>query len=314
MNLIGAMVKRYCFWSLLWGCMLLIIQTVAWAQDKQGKTYQSLYLDALTVRDVQSGFDVQAFIERVRRDTTFYKAFKTLRILNYRMYNDIEIVTKEQETKATYNSSCRQEIKNHCRSMVVEQEKVSGDFFKKDRQYRYRTAGLYDHLFFTHGSICNENNIVAQTTFTGTTKYEEQLRILIFNPGRRITGIPGIGENVAIFEAPYFSKYNFYLSRTVYNGDSCYVFTAHPKPQYKNQVVINELKTWFRVSDFTIMARDYSLSFRTWIYDFDVEMKVKLKKTAQYLVPYEVAYKGSWHVFTKPREIARFTAIFTDFH
>jgi hypothetical protein len=99
----------------------------------------------------------------------------------------------------------------------------------------------------------------------------------------------------------------------VYNEEACYVFKAIPKKEEKENVVINELKTWFRVSDYAIVARDYSLSFKTLLYDFDVAMQVKLKPIKTYLVPYEIHYRGNWHVFSRPREIATFTSIFTDF-
>jgi hypothetical protein len=118
---------------------------------------------------------------------------------------------------------------------------------------------------------------------------------------------------MAIFEEPFRKKYDFKLSKQDYFGDSCYVFTAVPKKEDADEVVINELKTWFRAKDFSIIARDYSLSYKTLFYDFDVVMKVKLKNMGESLVPYDIQYKGNWHVFTKNREKASFTSIFTDF-
>ncbi len=275
--------------------------------------YQGVYLDPVMVKDVQSGFDVRAFINRVKKDTTFYKAFRSLHLVGFTLYNDIRVMNREGNSRAGLQSISRQIISNHCRSMAHQNEKVQGDFYKPNRTYRYYTARLYDHLFFTHGSVCNENNLVGNGVYKGSTKYEEQLRMLIFNPGKRIYGIPGLGEQTAIFEEPWFGRYQFYLSRTQWNGTDCYVFTAKPRKEWYKEAVINELKTWFRVSDFAIVARDYSLSFHTWFYDFDVVMNVKLKPYQSYLLPYEVHYKGNWHVFTRPRENAEFTAIFTDF-
>ncbi len=279
------------------------------------KIYQGLILDEVMVKAVQGGFDVEAFINRIKDDTTFYKAFKTLRLLSYNMYNDIEIVNKKEEVIASYTGITKQIINNHCRTMEVKQEKVTGNYYTSKKNFRYYTAKLYAHLFFTQGKICNENNIVASTKTNqhGTEKYEEQLRNLIFNPGQPIHGIPGIGDNVEIFEQPYVDKYQFKLSKVDYNNEECYVFKAIPKPEYVHDVVINELKTWFRASDYAIVARDYSLSYKTWIYDFDVVMSVKLKNVKSFLVPYEIHYKGNWHAVTKPRENATFTAIFTDF-
>ncbi len=292
---------------LVFSCKDLFAQT--------NKIYQGLILDEVMVKAVQGGFDVESFIDKIKDDTTFYKAFKTLRLLSYNMYNDIEIVNKKDEVVASYTGISKQVVNNHCRTMEVKQEKVTGDYYTSKKNFRYYTAKLYAHLFFTQGKICNENNIVASTKTNqhGTEKYEEQLRNLIFNPGQPIRGIPGIGDNVEIFEQPYVDRYQFKLSKVDYNNEPCYVFKAIPKPEFVDDVVINELKTWFRASDYAIVARDYSLSYKTWIYDFDVVMSVKLKNVKSFLVPYEIHYKGNWHAVTKPRENATFTAIFTDF-
>lgn len=294
--------------------MIALSQNI-YCQSKQSeKIYQGVILDEVMVKAVQSGFDFTGFIQKIKNDTTFYKAFKTLRILSYKMYNDIEIYDRKGEVKASLYSVTEQEVKDKCRTMTVLQEKVKGDFFSRKREYAYYTAKLYAHLFFTQGKVCDANNIIGKkANYKGTAKYEEQLRILIFNPGNRIHGIPGIGENVAIFEKPTIDKYEFRLTRESYLGDDCFVFKAKPKPEQKNKVVINELKTWIRVSDNSILARDYSLSYNTWIYDFDVVMKVKLKTVKNMLVPYEIHYKGNWDAATKSREIGAFTAIFTDF-
>lgn len=286
------------------------------AQDSsRGKVYQGLYLDEVLVNATRSGeFDPLQFIEKIKQDTTFYKAFKTLRLHSYSMLNDIEILDKEGEVKDSYHSISKQHVEQHCRTMQVFHEKHSAGFFDKKGNYNYYTAKLYAHLFFTKGKICGENNVVGQSKQVGSTKYEEQLRTLIFNPGQRISGIPGIGDNVAIFEEPTYSKYQFKLARQVYNNDTCYVFTAIPKEGFKDEVVINELKTWIRVSDGAIVARNYNLSYRTWIYDFDVDMKVKLMKLGTELIPYDIQYRGNWHALTKNREIATFTATFSDFN
>ena len=292
---------------------LLFFSNKANAQLTTNKIYQGITFDDVMIKEVRKGFDVNLFIDRVKNDTTFYKAFKTLRLHSFTMYNDIEIVDKRDAIKASYNSLTKQIVQHNCRNMLVEKEKITGDYFTKKKELNYYTAKLYEHLFFTKGTVCGANNIVGNAKQKGSAKYEEQLRLLIFNPGKRISGIPGIGDNVAIFEEPFRNKYEFKLSKQNYFGDSCYVFNAIPKKEYADEVVINELKTWFRASDFAIIARDYSLSYKTFFYDFNVVMKVKLKNMGTNLVPYDIQYKGNWHVFTKSRENASFTSIFTDF-
>lgn len=296
-------------------CLLFFLHSFySKSQDKsKEKLYQGVVLDEVMIKEVRKGFDVKGFIQKMQNDSTFYKGFKTLRLLQYSMYNDIQVENNNGDIVASYNSITKQWRHNACRSMQVKKEKATGNFYKKNGDYKYYTAKLYAHLFFTKDTICHENNIVGKNEYHGTQKYEEQLRILIFNPGKKIKGIPGIGNNVAIFEEPTFSKYKFTLNREEFNGDDCYVFKAIPLKEYAGNMVINELTTWIRIADDAIVARNYSLSYRTLLYDFDVDMKVKLKKVKQYLVPYNIQYAGNWHAVTKPREIVKFTAIFTDF-
>jgi len=101
--------------------------------------------------------------------------------------------------------------------------------------------------------------------------------------------------------------YDFKLMLVEYGGEDCYLFSAFPKKEYKNNVIYNELSTWFRKSDYAIVARDYSLSYKTMLYDFDVKMKVRLRNVNGMLVPSFISYAGNWHVATKKRERAFFS-------
>ena len=48
---------------------------------------------------VRSNLNVPAFIDRVREDTTFYKAFRNLKILGYTSLNDIRMMNKKRWRK-----------------------------------------------------------------------------------------------------------------------------------------------------------------------------------------------------------------------
>ena len=58
-------------------------------------------MDEVVVRASESGWDIGAFIQRVKNDTTFYKAFKSLRVIPYSAINDIKILNKKGEVIAT---------------------------------------------------------------------------------------------------------------------------------------------------------------------------------------------------------------------
>ena len=84
-------------------------------------------------------------------------------------------------------------------------KKQPGDFYNNNQDYNYYTAELYAGLFFTNGKVCGENNIVAGTqrnvkSKKGIAKHKEQLKMLFFNPGKKIPGIPFIGNKINIFD------------------------------------------------------------------------------------------------------------------
>ncbi|HYD22944.1 MAG TPA: hypothetical protein VEB40_15785 [Flavipsychrobacter sp.] len=270
-------------------------------------------MDEVVIRD--KGFDVQSFIRRVRTDTTFYKAFRSLRVTTYSAINDIKVYDKKGKVKASLHSRTRQTAGRGCRSMKTEEEKVTGDFYKRNGDYRYYTAELYAYLFFTTGTVCGESDVVAgylnQRGKGQIEKSKAQLKQLIFNPGSKISGIPGMGEKAAIFEPEQAKRYDFKIQSETYAGIDCYVFKATPKKGQEDKVVYDLLTTWFRKTDYSIVARDYSLSFKTLAYDFRVHMKVRTQQFGKKLLPTRIDYDGNWHVFSQDRERVKFSAIFS---
>lgn len=293
---------------------VVLWNTTTWAQGKDTNIFAlPIEMDEFVLQASREGFDVAAFIKRVKEDTTFYKAFRTLHTVPFTSYNDIKIYDKKGGVKASLNSRTRQHRKDNCRTMEVLEETTSGDFYNRKKEYNYYTAELYASLFFTEGKVCGENNTVrGHENMRGKGQLEKhkwQLKQLIFNPGSKVAGVPFAGNKVAIFEPDVAKMYEFKLMLVEYGGEDCFLFIAVPKPEYKNEVVYNELTTWFRKEDYSIVARDYSLSYKTMLYDFDVVMKVRLKHVNGQLLPYKLTYTGNWHVATKERERGSFNTI-----
>ena len=88
-------------------------------------------------------------------------------------------------------------------------------------------------------------------------------------------------------------------------GVDCYVFTTTRKPETQKgeDVVINELVTWFDKKTMQIVARHYSLSYFTSLFDFDVVMDVKLANINGYQVPVSIQYNGFWDIPARKPEI-----------
>jgi hypothetical protein len=271
---------------------------------------------------VRTDINVPRFIERVKNDTTFYKAFKTLHILGFTSLNEIRIVDKKGKQKASLQSKTRQTHANGCRSMEVLSETTQGDFYNEARRYNYYTAELYAGLFFTNDTVCGETNIVKGTSFdakgkSGTAKHKEQLKMLFFNPGKKIPGIPFIGNKINVFDPDVAVYYDFLIDQADYEGKPCYLFSIKAKESLsageRDKIVIDDMITWFDAKTMEVMARNYSLSYDAGAYDFDVSMEVQMTKFGDYLVPKTLRYNGNWDVLFKKRERGMFTATLFDF-
>lgn len=307
---------------LLPGFIVLAVTGTLAAQEDSLDNQRLAQMMNLSEVVMRSDLNVPKFIQRVKEDTTFYKAFRTLHVLGFTSLNDIRIIDKNGKQKASLQSRTKQQRNAGCRTMEVLEEKATGDFYTGDSNYNYYTAQLYAGLFFTNGSVCNENNIVKGIDFStrskkGMARHKEQLKMLFFNPGKKISGIPFIGDKIDIFDPDRAKYYNFRIDQADYEGLSCYVFSITSKEDLrggkKDKIVIDNMITWFNAKTMEIMARNYDISYNAGVYDFDVHMEVELTKFGTHLVPKTLRYKGNWNVIFKKRERGVFTATLFDF-
>ena len=267
---------------------------------------------------VNKNLDVASFIQRVKNDTTFYKAFRNLRIVGYKAINDIRMFDKNGKIKASLHSTTQQIRKNNCRSMQVADQKTTGDMFDWKGNFNYYTAQMYAGLFFTKDSVCGENNIVKGYEFStsglsGIEKHKQQLKMLFFDPGKKISGLPFISNKTEIFDPAMAGNYDMYIDYRNYDSVPCYVFTINVKEGRKSNVVIDEMTTWFNAKTFEIVARNYALSYDAGVYDFNVKMEVQMTKVGDLLVPDVLTYNGNWKVIFNKRERGVFTATLSHF-
>ncbi len=268
---------------------------------------------------VNNKLNIPTFIERIKNDTSFYKAFRNLRVLGFTAINDIRMNNSDDKTKASLHSKTKQVRINNCRKMETLEEQVTGDIYDEYHNFNYYTVQMYASLFFTRDSVCGEDNIVAGREFntdgkSGMEKRKEQLKMLFFNPGKRINGLPFMSNKTAIYDDEMADKYDMSIDMTIYNNTSCYVFTQKVRPERKNGVVVDEMTTWFDDKDFEVVARNYSLSYDATVYDFKVQMEVVMTKFGNYRVPSLIRYVGNWKAIFKPRERGVFTATLFDFN
>ena len=300
--------------------LLLFFAKLATAQDS------SVIIDehrfTLSEVVVRNNFDYKKLLSQIKEDTTFYKAFRNLHVIGFSSYNDIKMLDKKGGVKASLFSKTRQNRIGDCRTMDVLEEKIIGDFYDSDGKFNYMTPELYAGLFFTKGKICGENNIVKGRNLTtndksGMENHKEQLKMLFFNPGKKIKGIPLIGEKLDLYDESAHKLYDYRLDVQELHGVLCYVFTIAPKEDLgflkNSRIVMDQMVTWFDMKTLEVLARNYSLSYKAGVYDFEVSMEVEMTRFNGLIVPKILRYRGDWDVIFKKRERALFTATLFDF-
>lgn len=304
---------KYCL------AFFLLVSTFSFGQDTTLilNNEQRFTLSEVVVRN---NFDYRRLLEQIKEDTTFYKAFRNLRVLGFTSFNDIKMLDKKGRVAASLFSKTRQNRTAGCRTMDVLEEQVTGDFYDRKGNYNYLTPELYASLFFTTGTVCGENNIVKgkvlnATNKKGMEKYREQLKMLFFNPGKKIAGIPFIGDKLDLYDESAHKLYDYRLDVEEYQGRICYLFSITPKTdrEKSDRVVVDRMVTWFDQKTLAVLGRNYSLSYKAGVYDFEVSMEVEMASFAGLTVPKVLRYKGNWDVVFKKRERAVFTATLFDY-
>ena len=298
---------------------LLVAPAASFAQQKDSAVSVGKKVITLSEVVVNNKLNVPAFIERIKNDTSFYKAFRNLHILNFSAINDIRMNNSDGEAKAFLHSKTKQiRTSSGCRKMETLEEQASGDIYDEDHNFNYYTAQMYASLFFTKDSVCGETNIVKGIEFStsgksGMEKHKEQLKMLFFNPGKKINGIPFLSGKTAIFDDDMADRYDMSLDMVIRNNTNCYVFTQKVKPESTSGVVVDEMTTWFDANTYEVLARNYTLSYDAGVYDFKVHMEVELTRFGEYMVPSLIRYNGNWKAIFKKRERGVFTATLFDF-
>lgn len=301
------------FTAFLWAALLIQHKGLAQTDD----IVRSIVLDSVVVNEVRKGFSVADFIAMVQRDTSFYHAFQNLRYLNYTAQNNIFMYDRDDEISASIVSTTQQHYKNNCRWMTFLEEEETGKFFKRNEDYKYYTAELFDFIFFTKDTICNQRPSPAASYYAGNrqSKHADMLKTLIFSPGTEVKGVPLIGNKLNLFDPEVAQDYDYSIRSVLYQDSiPCYEFEVVKKKGVDvNDVIINRLSTYFSKESFNVMARVYDSSYSTILFDFDVKIKVELTEFKDMIVPKKLQYTGYWDIPLKRPEISILESYFYNF-
>ncbi len=290
------------------------------AQSMKADTMVEVGNKIVTLKSVvlDHNLNVKMFIDKIKNDTSFYKAFRNLHIVGFTSINDIRMIDKKGNLNASLFGHSKQLVKDGCRTMQTIDETVTGDMYTADKTFNYYTANMYASLFFTKGVICGEDNIVSGRSFstegkTGMEKHKEQLKMLFFNPGKRIKGLPFMSNKTAIYNDDLADSYDIEIDWQTYNNVNCNVFKQKVKAGKEGTVVVDEMTTWFNDKTDEVVARNYTLSYDAGVYDFKVSMEVLMTTVGNLTVPSIIKYNGNWKAIFKKRERGIFTVILSDF-
>jgi len=279
-------------------------------------------LDSVMVQAVKGGFKVEDFIELVKNDSSFYKSFKNLHFYPFKFKTSLVVFNRDDKEKATLYREATHHVVNKREWTEITKETTTGNIYKKNKEFRYYTAELLDYTFFPKdtgyaSNVVNSGNGNNKKKDANNDNYE-RLKVLIFNPGSEVEGVPLIGKKMAIFDEDMSQYYDYFINAETYQDSiKCYKFICRAKQdaQMKSskKAVIKELISWFDRKTFNIVCRRYVLSYSSVFFDFDVTMEVNLTQKNGALVPILNTYKGSFDIPFRKAEIVGFRMDFSDF-
>jgi hypothetical protein len=287
--------------------------TVYAQTDPYDGLLEAIWLDSLTITAKKKGFDVDNFIEMVRTDTSFYQAFKNLRIIPHFANHKQEFFNEKGKTTEFYKAKTQLIGLGNCKEIKFLNLEQSPGYAKKNGTRKYITAKLYERVFLPGGTICpTEGKEETYSKNDGLLDYYYgELKQFIFQPGEK-ANIPLIGNKTALFSERMRKFYDYgIVSKNYEDGTPCYVFTIRQKEKYNDnkngKTVIKFMETYFSRKDFQVMGRSYEVMYPGPLFNFKIKVDVALEYVGkkQYL-PKVIQYDGNWDIPARKREIGRF--------
>lgn len=274
---------------------------------------EAIWLDSMTITAKKSGFDINNFIEMVREDTSFYQAFKNLRIISHDASHNQEFFNERGKSIDFYNAKTQLIPAGNCKEIKFISNEKSKSYNKNNGERRYLTAKLYERVFLPSGKICANSNSegISNKKEGFIDYYYGELKRFIFQPGEK-ANIPLIGNKTALFSEKMRKFYQYGIeSRNYSDGTPCYVFIIKVKDEYaerkSGRTVVKFMETYFSRKDFQVMGRAYEVEYPGPFISFKIKVNVDLYYLGnkEYL-PNTVSYSGEWDIPGRKKEIGKF--------
>ncbi|HMQ75866.1 MAG TPA: hypothetical protein PKE21_07295 [Flavobacteriales bacterium] len=269
-----------------------------------------ILLDEAVVVAQREGFDVKAFIARVRSDTTYQDAFLNLRRHPHRTEGELRVYDPHAGERAGFFRVVHLVREGGMATLMIDSVREQGRLRKADGDHRYLTARMFQNLFFPDGPRPVPATVAevdeARAGGSRFERYRADLKAFMFNPGEGLD-VPIVGDKLALFDPGMARHYTMSIWSGERNGHDCWVFSADARADIpRNAVVIRTMDTWFDKGTGQVIAREYHLTHAGLLLSFDITMVVDLAVTDGLLVPTHVKYDGDWDLPLQRRERVRF--------
>lgn len=290
---------------------VLLVFTTLFAAKAQNDIVDVISLDEFVVSAGLDSFDVDGFVKRVREDTTFYQAFLNLKYFPHEITGAMVVFHKDESERGTMKRRATQHLDGDERMWVdITFEETNGRIRKRNGEWRYLTAEMYDDIFFPTTPHKVSNTMVSheQELVSGSRmdKHKAQLKRMMFNPGAEIENVPFIGDKLAIFDDHMVPYYDYAIFSATLDTTEVIAFSCLTKAGMEDETVIHDLTSYFDPETFEVLAREYRLAHNTLFFSFDISMRVENTRQDGWLLPTKVWYNGYWNALFKKPEIINF--------
>lgn len=258
----------------------------------------------------------QDFIDAVLADTGFYQAFRNMKRYNFIAENRIYTYDKKNRIDGKIYRKIRHTTVGNTHKTEYLAKRDSGNVYKKDGKYQLYTVEMFDYIFANayNSDFTKGNGLPGSGGKNGS--YKDKLKTLIFQPGRKVKGIPFISGKTEIFGPDMRQYYNYEFALGKYlDTIPVYRFKVIKKPSIADDdVMIRELTTIFDTRTFKILGRYVDMKYSNMLFDFNVQMDIELNQFNGELLPAKVSYQGNWNVPFHKEERASFLILQKEYH
>ena len=276
-------------------------------------TIRTIVIDsAVNIRSHR--LNAQDFIDAIVTDTSFYKAFRNMKKYSFVAENRIFTYDKKNRVNGKIYRKVEHNIIGGHHKTVYIAKKDSGEVYKKNGKYQLYTVEMFDYIFDNaYNSDFTKTDPLPGSDKNGS--YKDKLRTLIFEPGRKVSGIPFISSKTEIFSPDLRQFYNYEYARGKYlDTIPVYRFKVIQKSSTADgDVMIKQLTTIFDMRTFQILGRYIDMKYSNLLFSFDVQMNIELNNFNGELLPAKVTYQGNWDVPFHKQERASFLIVHKDY-